>query len=118
MKLSDIVSSVGGRILNGDGLAHVEVTRVIASDLMSDVLRYSRQGSLLVTGNANLQSVRTVQISELAGVLVVRNKMPDARTLELARESGIFLAVTDLDTFEVCGRLYHRMHAPETCGGA
>jgi hypothetical protein len=118
MTLSDIVPSVGGRIPNGDGLAHVDVSRIIASDLMSDGLRYSRQGSLLVTGNANLQSVGTARISELAGVPVVRNKMPDARTLEPARSSGIFLAVTELDTFEVCGRLYQKMHARETCGEA
>ncbi len=109
MKLEDIVLTIGGRILSGDDLVQVEVSSIIASDMMSDVLRYSRQGSLLVTGNTNIQSVRTVLISELAGVIFVRSKTPDARTQELARGSGVFIAVTELDTFDVCGKIYEKM---------
>lgn len=109
MKLKDILEAVEGKVIAGEELLSEDVKSVIASDMMSDVLRYSRHGALLITGNSNIQSLRTALIAELRGVVFVRGKEPDSRTRELARENGIFVALTNLDTFEACGTIYQKM---------
>ena len=42
-----------------------ELTGCFAADLMSDVLAFAREGSLLVTGLATAQSIRTAAIKHL-----------------------------------------------------
>ncbi|MFH1436476.1 MAG: DRTGG domain-containing protein [Pseudomonadota bacterium] len=116
MKLKDVIAEIEGKMLCGEELLSADIETVMASDMMSDVLRYSKPGSILVTGNKNVQAVRTVLIAELRGAILIRNKAPAREILELAQENGIFIALTGLDMFEVCGRLYERMKAapPQT----
>jgi predicted transcriptional regulator len=113
MKLKNVLSVAGGRVLTGEELLVRDVPSFFASDMMSEVLRYSSRGALLVTGNTNIQSLRTALIAELTGILFVRNKTPGAETVQLAGENGIFIGITPLDTFEVCGRIYGLMKGAE-----
>ena len=109
MKLKDVIAAIDGKMLCGEELLSEDITTVMASDMMSDVLRYSQPGSILVTGNKNVQAVRTVLIAELRGAILIRNKAPNSEILELAKDNGVFLALTELDMYEVCGRLYEGM---------
>ena len=75
---------------------------------MSDVLAFVRPGSLLLTGLANPQVVRTAEMAELTAVCFVRGKQPDPETVDLAAEKGIPLLRTQLCMFESCARLHAR----------
>ena len=106
MTLKDVVKLLNAEVLVcKDGL-DVEVKTAFAADLLSDVLAYAKEGALLVTGITNPQIVRTAEMLELIGILVVRGKNPDAETLKLAQTKGIPLMVTKYIMFESCGRLY------------
>jgi predicted transcriptional regulator len=83
-----------------------EVLAGCGSDLMSDVLRFMKPGTLLLTGLTNIQVVRTAEIAEARAIVFVRGKIPDKKTIELAREKGIPLMSTNLYMFEACGKLY------------
>jgi predicted transcriptional regulator len=81
------------------------VTGCFAADLMSDVLAFAREGSLLVTGLATDQTIRTASIKHLAAVVVIEGKQADSEMAEAAREAGMPLYRTPLSKYEACGLL-------------
>ena len=92
-----------------------------ASDLLSDVITFQGQGSLLLTGLTNLQVIRTAQLLDFVAVAITRGKQPLPETLTLAEQDGILLLLTPCSMFEACGRLYQEgLRSPirtERCGG-
>ncbi len=93
-------------ILGSEFMEGLEVTACFAADLMSDVLAFSRPGSLLITGLASIQSAHTADVADLAGILFVSGKSPAEPVVSLARNQRIPLLTTELSMFEACGRLY------------
>jgi len=75
-------------------------------DLMSDVLAFTRPGSVLLTGLTNQQVKRTAEMLDLAAVVIVRNKQPDETMVELARKKGIPILLSPYPLYESCGLLY------------
>lgn len=106
MKLQDLIREVDARVIVGDDKLDVEIHRVFAADLMSDVLAFATEGSLLLTGLTNAQVIRTAEMVDIAAILFVRGKSPQPDAIELARSSGIPLLTTQYILFETCGRLY------------
>lgn len=105
MKLSEIVSIVEGTLLTDVNL-DMDIPCICASDLMSDVLAFSEPGSVLLTGLCNPQVVRTVEMADVAAIVLVRDKHPPPETVALAKEKSIPLVTTPHTMFEMCGRLY------------
>ena len=106
MKLSEIAKILQAEALYSEDPERVEIERVCGSDLMSDVLCYSMQGSLLLTGLTNPQVVRTAEMSEIAAICFVRGKKPTAETVDLARQTGIHLLLCNYSMYLACGKLY------------
>ena len=65
MKLRDIAAAVQGEVICGADRLDENVDYAFASDLMSDVLTIKTDDFLLVTGLANVQSVRTAEMSDV-----------------------------------------------------
>ena len=84
----------------------VEILHGCGADLMSDVLAYSRPGSLLMTGLIHPQVVRTAEMAGVAAIVFVRGKIPPLETIKLASQIGIPLLASRYTMFETCGRLY------------
>jgi citrate lyase beta subunit len=106
VKLKEIVELAQGSILTRKAAPDLEISSCGASDLMSDVLANVKADSLLITGLANTQSVRTAEMADIRVLVYVRGKVPDPETVSLAEESGIPLIVSPLGMYEMCGRLY------------
>jgi hypothetical protein len=79
-----------------------------ASDLMSDVLAFSRSGAILMTGLVNIQTVHTAFIAEIRAIVFVRGKKPDQDVVRLAKEKNIPLMGTPYSMYEACGILYEK----------
>lgn len=77
-----------------------------ASDMMSDVLAFVQEDTLLLTGLVNSQSVRTAEMLDLPCVVFVRGKNPHQDAVERAQELGIPALSTQYTMYESCGRLY------------
>jgi predicted transcriptional regulator len=105
MKLHQIIPIVEGQLLLDVGV-DPDISCGAASDLLSDVLVFAEPYSILITGLCNPQVVRTAEMADIAAILFVRGKTPEAETIDLARKKGIPLAVSKATMFEVCGRLY------------
>jgi predicted transcriptional regulator len=106
MKFGEIVRIVEGTILTRCHAALLEIECVAGSDLMSDVLAYTRPDALLLTGLTNAQVVRTAEMVDISAIVFVRGKIPDVDAVALAEEMGIPLACSPFSMFELCGRLY------------
>lgn len=64
------------------------------------------EDTLLITGLATNQSIRTAEMLDIEVVLLVRGKIPASQVVELANESNIILLSTDLTMFNTSGLLY------------
>lgn len=106
MKLTEVEELLGCKTLSNVDREDPDLTVCMGADMMSDVLAFAEPGALLITGLTNSQSVRTADIADAAGIIYVRGKKPDDRTVSLAEELSIPLLSTDLSMFEVCGILY------------
>lgn len=95
------------------GNKELNIETACGSDLMSDVLAFSQEKSLLLTGLTNPQVVRTAEMIEIKVIIFVRGKEPPVETVELAGETNISLYVTDKSMFESCGLLYENGLKPE-----
>lgn len=108
MDLLTLAACTEGRLLTPVGTPPPLIHGAGAADLMSDVLACVQPGAVLLTGLCNPQVVRTAQMADVAAVVFVRGKQPEAATLALAEEAGIPLISSPLGLYELCGRL-HRL---------
>ncbi|HHY62844.1 MAG TPA: DRTGG domain-containing protein [Bacillota bacterium] len=107
MKLADIRELIGAEVLVGeDKLSTVEIEMACGSDLISDVLAFCHDKTLLCTGLVSAQVVRTAEIAGLSTIIFVRGKRPDESVIEMGKAAGIPMLATDLPMFETCGLLY------------
>lgn len=106
MKLADVRKTLQAEVLCGVDRLDDEVGSACGADLMSDVLVHSREKTLLLTGLTNVQIIRTAEVGDLAGIVMVRGKRPGPDVVQMAVSKGIPLMVTKLPMFEACGILY------------
>jgi len=106
MTLREIKEILQAEVLAGEEFLDREPSSACGSDLLSDVLAFTKENSVLLTGLTNSQVIRTAEMSDIIGVIFVRGKKPDNYTIELATIKKIPLLTTRLPMYEFCGRLY------------
>lgn len=106
MKIREVVDVIKGNVICGENLLDSEVTRGFASDLMSDVLTLDSDDVLLITGLANLQAIRTAEMSDISCIVFARNKKVTKEMIDLAKESNIILIECSNSVFSAAGKLY------------
>jgi predicted transcriptional regulator len=106
MKLAEILQIIEGKVISKNVDLSQEIQMGSGSDLMSDVLAFTQEGTLLMTGLTNPQVVRTAEMASVRAIVFVRGKLPPAETIALAEEKGIPLLASKYTMFETCGRLY------------
>ncbi len=98
-----IVENLPAHVVYGaQGFQNAVVDKVVACDLMSDILVSVDASYLLVTSLATEQAVRTADIVCAAAVLLVNDKLPTPAMKTLAEESGITLLATPLPMYDAC----------------
>jgi predicted transcriptional regulator len=118
MTLADVARVLDAELVCCHEKESVEIDRVCASDMMSDVLAFSTPGGLLLTGLTNAQSIMTAAVADVAAIVYVRAKRPKSAVVELASAKGIPVLTCGLSMFEACGRLYeHGLVSGTELGG-
>ncbi len=106
MTVRDVKDTLKARILTGEGLLDQEVRSACGSDMMSDVLAFSKDHSVLLTGLCNPQVIRTAEMLDIVCLIFVRGKKPDEALIEMASERGLVVLATGHRMFSACGMLY------------
>ncbi len=105
MTIADVKTILGAEVLCGTAL-DTKVHNACGSDMMSDVLAFVKDQSVLLTGLVNTQVVRTAEMMDMVCIVFVRGKQPTEEMIELAEERGMVLMSTPLRMFTACGLLY------------
>jgi predicted transcriptional regulator len=105
MFLKDVTTLLDAEVLNPGGGLGLECAKVFASDLMSDVLAFADSGSLLLTSLANLHTVRTARLADVAAVVFVQGKRPAADVVDQARAMNLPLILTAMPMFDACATI-------------
>jgi len=106
MKLYEIQNILDATILTGGDRLDLTVVGAGGADLMADVLSAVAQDAVLLTGLTTEHVLRTAKIAEVAAVVFVRGKKPDAPVLELAKSYQLPCLLTKYSLFVASGRLY------------
>ena len=106
MKISTMQELLEAEVLCCEENLTKHVYSACGSDMMSDVLAYVKDQSVLMTGLVNAQVIRTAEMMDMVCIVFVRSKAPTDEMLELAKESGIVVMSTDMTMYTACGKLY------------
>ena len=106
MKLREVLEVIEGKAISKNVDLDMEVQMGCGADLMSDVLAFTHEGTLLMSGLTNPQVVRTAEMAGIRAIVFVRGKIPPPETIALAEEKGIPLLASKFTMFETCGRIY------------
>jgi len=106
MKVKDVAAFVGGTVVCGSEQLEKEVEFAFASDLMSDVLTIQKDNLVLLTGLANVQTIRTAEMSDISCIVFVRNKKVTSEMVKLGKENGIVMIECPFSMFKTSGMLY------------
>ncbi len=108
MTIRDVMQILDAELICGEQLLDTEVHTACGADMMSDVLAFVKDQSVLLTGLINPQVVRTADMMDMRCIVFVRGKVPEEQVTELAVERDIVLLKTPLRMFTACGRLYEK----------
>lgn len=106
MTINDIKDILKASYIFGKEHGDKEVHTACGADMMSDVLAFYKDQSVLLTGLCNPQVIRTAEMMDIICIVFVRGKIPDENTVDLAKGKGIALLSTSHRMFSACGKLY------------
>ncbi len=106
MLLSKAKEILDAQVFTCEDKLDMEIEKGFAADLMSDVLAFSMDKGILLTGLVNLQVVRTAEMMDIKSICFVRGKAPTPEIVEFAKQKSIVIFSTKLLMFNACGLLY------------
>ncbi len=106
MNIKEIAKKIDGRVVTNVNNGSMDYDMAFASDLMSDVLTLRNDNLVLITGLANLQTIRTAEMADINCIIFVRNKKVTDEMARLAAESGIDIVECKYSMFRASGLLF------------
>jgi len=118
MTIGEVRDILGAEVLTGADRMDEEVDSGFGADLMSDVLAFVKDRTVLITGLINPHVIRTSEMLDISCIVFSRGKKPGDDILEEAAENGITVLATKMTTYNVCGELYtHGLPGTQPRGG-
>lgn len=106
MLIREIQKLLSTDLLFGEELLDREIKTACGSDLMSDVLVYVKNDTVLLTGLTNSHVVRTAEMLDVSLIVFVRGKIPSEEILSMAVDRKIVIMSSAHTLFDACGILY------------
>jgi hypothetical protein len=106
MTIKEITEIIDGKVICCEERLSTNVEYAFSSDLMSDVLTIEKENMVLITGLANLQTIRTSEMSDISCIIFARDKKIGEQMVSLARENSMILVESPHSVFYISGELY------------
>jgi predicted transcriptional regulator len=106
MKVTELVDKFGLKVFSGEAGLKNEISGGYVSDLLSDVMGFARENQVWITLQTHQNVMAIASLKDLAAVVLVKGLQPEPETLKHSEEEGIPLLGTDLETFEIAGKIY------------
>ena len=107
MKVSDLVSNFGLTVFSGEKSLENEISGGYVSDLLSDVMGNATENQVWITLQTHQNVLAVASLRDLAAVILVKGLKPDRETAERSELEEIPVLGSELETFELSGRLYN-----------
>lgn len=116
MKLNELMQWMDAKSYTPSLMKDRDIYFAFCSDLMSDALVIMNsvkdqtilEHTILITGLATQQSIRTAEMLDVDVVLLVRGKIPSEKVILLAHEAGVMLLSTETTMFNASGLLFEK----------
>ena len=108
MRLQEVQHLLEAEVLCGQEKLALEVETAFSSDLMSDVLAFVDEYTLLITGLVNEHVIRTAEMVDIQAVVFVRGKEVPQEVVAMAEERHMILLRTKKTLYETSGILYNQ----------
>jgi predicted transcriptional regulator len=105
MTIGDIARILDALVLTAQDL-DVRVEEAFGADMMSDVLAFVNEKTVLITGLTNPHVIRTAEIADIGCIVFARGKIPDEEMLNMAKSRDIAVLSTQKTLYTTCGLLY------------
>ena len=106
MKITEIVKKLDLKIVSGQNGLDNNATGGYVSDLLSDVIGNAKEGQIWITLQTHQNIIAVASLKDISAVIIVKGAVPEADTIEKSNTENIPLLITDLDTFNITGRLF------------
>lgn len=106
MTIKEIAEIIDGKVICCEEKLSTYVEYAFSSDLMSDVLTVEKENLVLITGLANLQTIRTSEMSDITCIIFARDKRIGEEMVSLAKENNMILVKSPHSVFHISGELY------------
>ncbi len=107
MTVKDVVDALNLKVYSGqEGLGN-PVTGGYTSDLLSDVMGNAPAGSVWITLQTHVNVMAVATLKDLSAVILVKGLQPEPNTVAQSDNERIPILGTDLQAFEISGKLYH-----------
>jgi predicted transcriptional regulator len=106
MTIREIQRLLDARLICGEDRLDDQVYAAFGADLMSDVLAFVRDNTILLTGLVNHHVIRTAEMLDVFCVLFVRGKDIPDDLIALAKELGVTILSTKETLYTSSGKLY------------
>ena len=83
-----------------------EIEGVFVSDMISDVMAGAKSGNLWLTIQTHKSIVPAANLVDVSGIIITNNKEVPKETLDLAKKYNIAIFSTELNTFELAGKIH------------
>lgn len=111
MLVSDLVEKFGLKVFSGKTGLNREITGGYVSDLLSDVMGNADEGEVWITLQTHKNVMAIASLKELAAVIMVKGFEPEDETITHSNEEGVPVLGTDMDTFEMAGKIYKELNS-------
>ncbi|HSM46470.1 MAG TPA: hypothetical protein VK872_01530 [Draconibacterium sp.] len=111
MKVSELVGKFGLNVFSGKTGLENEIAGGYVSDLLSDVMGHARENQVWITLQTHQNVIAIASLKDLAAVILVKGLQPADDTLHHSEEEGVPLLGTEMEAFEIAGKLYKELNA-------
>lgn len=110
MIVKELVQKLNLTVFCGENHLDNEIKGGYASDLLSDVMGFAKEGNVWVTLQTHKNVIAIASLKELACVVLVKGNKPDDDMLAQAKEEDIPVLGTTQQTFETVGQIYQLLN--------
>jgi predicted transcriptional regulator len=106
MKIADIITGLNLKVVSGHNGLSNEITGGYVSDLLSDVIGNAKEGQIWITLQTHQNIIAVGSLKDISAIIIVKGLVPEADTIEKSNIENIPLLSTEMDTFNIAGRLF------------
>ena len=107
MTVKELVEKLNLKVYSGEQGLNNEIKGGYTCDLLSDVMGHAEAGHVWITLQTHKNVMAIASLKELAAIILVKGLQPEADTIQQSNEENIPILGTDLEEFEISGKIYN-----------